>query len=81
MILGEGAARKAWIAAEQDALCAYVAEYEMCLDDGYYTPTENERGLIEDAMQGWVVEQDRLLQQHLRAALQADRLDQGEEGR
>jgi hypothetical protein len=59
----QDAEKIAAVAAEQDAVEQYVAEYELCGDDGYYAPTDHERGLIMDAMQGWLVDRDRLVRE------------------
>lgn len=68
VILGEGQARRDWITAEQDLLETYIDEYVLSTEGADYEPTEFERELIRDALQGFVVEQDRLLCQHLRKA-------------
>jgi hypothetical protein len=67
-VFGETQARVEWITAEQSLLERYVDEYEMCCDDGYYSPTERERELIRDALQGFVIEHDDLLAEHLARA-------------
>lgn len=46
------------VAEEQASLEAYLSDYEYCGDNSYYTPTEWERELIGDALQGWLA--DRL---------------------
>jgi hypothetical protein len=55
------ATRRTTIAAKQDALEQYVADYEMCCDNGYYTPTGQERALIQDALHGWEYDRARLI--------------------
>lgn len=64
-LLGEGEARKAWITAEQELLEQYLDGYEMGTDGADYTPTEWERVLLADALQGWLIEHDELLRKHL----------------
>jgi hypothetical protein len=49
------------IATEQEALEQYLEEYEMFCDDGYYAPTEREAAMLQDALQGWVAERDKLM--------------------
>lgn len=68
VILGEGQARRNWITAEQVLLESYIEEYVLSTEGADYEPTEFERELIRDALQGFVVEQDRLLCRHLRKA-------------
>ena len=59
--IGAGAqAAMAWliaaVQAEQEALEEYLSDYVFCGDESYHTPTEWERELINDAIQGWLAE-------------------------
>lgn len=64
-LLGEGLERVAWIAAEQAALDDYLEHYVLSTEGADYEPTEGERHLIDDALQGWLCEHDALLRTHL----------------
>lgn len=62
---GTLARRRSWIADEQAALEAYLAAYALTTEGADYEPTEFERGLLHDALQGWLVVQDDLLANRL----------------
>lgn len=76
---GSGAleVRRTIVAAEQSALEAYLGDYVMSTEDENgcsgpdYEPNEWERSLIEDALQGYLVERDKAVREAL-AALPVD---------
>lgn len=47
------------IKAEEARLREYLADYEFRGDNGDYTPNEQERTLIEDALRGWLAEEEQ----------------------
>lgn len=60
--------RRIEVETEQLALEAYINRYVLSTEDADYEPTEWERALIVDAMQGWLVDRPRLLAEHRAAA-------------
>lgn len=56
--------RRKTIFAEQSALEEYVADYVMSTEGADYEPTEHERDLIHDALQGWLTERKTLMVRH-----------------
>jgi len=53
---------------KMERLNAYIADYEF-RGDTAYRPTDNERALIEDALHGWLAEEEDLAAARQIAAL------------
>ncbi len=53
--------RKAYITAEQSATDDYVADYVCSTDGADYTPTDFERALVEDALNGFNAEREQMI--------------------
>jgi hypothetical protein len=59
------AVRRAIVAAEQAAFESYLSEYVLSTEGPDYEPTEWERSLIEDAIQGYLVERGKAVRETL----------------
>lgn len=64
-LFGDGQQRRDWITAEQELLETHVDGYVLSTEGADYVPTEHERELIRDALQGFLVDHDELLSAHL----------------
>lgn len=64
--VGEGIEdrRRAEVAAEQAAVEGYIADYVLSTEGPDYEPTDFERELIGDALQGWLADRERLMAEH-----------------